>query len=183
MPYERVTPTTLTDVLLLEPKVFGDERGFFLESFNQRDFEETIGKSVDFVQDNHSCSQKGVLRGLHYQIKHSQGKIVRVTQGEVFDVVVDLRRSSSSFGQHTSALLNSVNHHQLWIPPGFAHGFLVLSETAEFLYKSTDYWFPEHERTLLWSDPDLSIDWPTENPQLSPKDLLGTILKGCEAFD
>ncbi|MBT6728281.1 MAG: dTDP-4-dehydrorhamnose 3,5-epimerase [Deltaproteobacteria bacterium] len=183
MPYERVTPTTLTDVLLLEPKVFGDERGFFLESFNQRDFEETIGKSVDFVQDNHSCSQKGVLRGLHYQIKHSQGKIVRVTQGEVFDVVVDLRRSSSSFGQHTSALLNSVNHHQLWIPPGFAHGFLVLSETAEFLYKSTDYWFPEHERTLLWSDPDLSIDWPTENPQLSPKDLQGTILKGCEAFD
>ena len=183
MPYERVTPTTLTDVLLLEPKVFGDERGFFLESFNQRDFEETIGKSVDFVQDNHSCSQKGVLRGLHYQIKHSQGKIVRVTQGEVFDVVVDLRRSSSSFGQHTSALLNSVNHHQLWIPPGFAHGFLVLSETAEFLYKTTDYWFPEHERTLLWSDPDLSIDWPIENPQLSPKDLQGTILKGCEAFD
>jgi len=183
MPYERVTPTTLTDVLLLEPKVFGDERGFFLESFNQQDFEETIGKSVDFVQDNHSCSQKGVLRGLHYQIKHSQGKIVRVTQGEVFDVVVDLRRSSSSFGQHTSALLNSVNHHQLWIPPGFAHGFLVLSETAEFLYKTTDYWFPEHERTLLWSDPDLSIDWPTENPQLSPKDLQGTILKGCEAFD
>ena len=183
MPCERVTSTTLTEVLLLEPKVFGDERGFFLESFNQQDFEEAIGKSVNFVQDNHSCSQKGVLRGLHYQIKHSQGKIVRVTQGEVFDVVVDLRRSSSSFGQHTSALLNSVNHHQLWIPPGFAHGFLVLSETAEFLYKTTDYWFPEHERTLLWSDPDLSIDWPTENPQLSPKDLQGMILKGCEAFD
>ena len=131
MPYERVTPTTLTDVLLLEPKVFGDERGFFLESFNQRDFEEAIGKSVNFVQDNHSFSQKGVLRGLHYQIKHPQGKIIRVTQGEVFDVVVDLRRSSSSFGQHTSALLNSVNHQQLWIPPGFAHGFLVISETTE----------------------------------------------------
>ena len=183
MPCERVTSTTLTEVLLLEPKVFGDERGFFLESFNQQDFEEAIGKSVNFVQDNHSCSQKGVLRGLHYQIKHPQGKLVRVIQGEVFDAVVDLRKSSPSFGQHTSTLLNSVNHHQLWIPPGFAHGFLVLSETAEFLYKTTDYWFPEHERTLLWSDPDLSIDWPTENPQLSPKDLQGMILKGCEAFD
>ena len=183
MSYERVTPTNLTDVLLLEPKVFGDERGFFLESFNQRDFEEAIGKPVNFVQDNHSCSQKGVLRGLHYQIRHPQGKLVRVTDGEVFDVVVDLRRSSSSFGQHTSALLNSVNHHQLWIPPGFAHGFLVLSENAEFLYKTTDYWYPKHERTLLWSDPDLLIDWPAENPQLSPKDLRGTILKGCEIFD
>ena len=158
MPYERVTPTNLVDVLLLEPKVFGDKRGHFLESFNKRDFEEAIGKSVNFVQDNHSCSQKGVLRGLHYQIKHPQGKIVSVTGGEVFDVVVDLRRSSSSFGQHTSALLNSGNHHQLWIPPGFAHGFLVLSETAEFLYKTTDYWYPEHEQTLLWSAPDLSID-------------------------
>ena len=183
MSYERVTPTNLTDVLLLEPKVFGDERGFFLESFNQRDFEEAIGKPVNFVQDNHSCSQKGVLRGLHYQIRHPQGKLVRVTRGEVFDVVVDLRRSSSSFGQHTSALLNSVNHHQLWIPPGFAHGFLVLSENAEFLYKTTDYWYPKHERTLLWSDPELLIDWPAENPQLSPKDLRGTILKGCEVFD
>ena len=183
MPYERVTSTTLTDVLLLEPKVFSDKRGFFLESFNQRDFEEAIGKSVNFVQDNHSCSQKGVLRGLHYQIRHPQGKLVRVTRGEVFDVVVDLRRSSSSFGQHTSALLNSVNHHQLWIPPGFAHGFLVLSETAEFLYKTTDYWYPEHERTLLWSDPELSIDWPAENPQLSPKDLQGAILRSCEVFD
>ena len=131
MPFERVTPTTLTDVLLLEPKVFSDERGFFLESFNQQDFEKAIGKSVNFVQDNHSRSQKGVLRGLHYQIKHPQGKIVRVIKGEIFDVVVDLRRSSPSFGQHTYALLNSVNHHQLWIPPGFAHGFLVLSETAE----------------------------------------------------
>ena len=132
MPYERVTPTNLVDVLLLEPKVFGDKRGHFLESFNKRDFEEAIGKSVNFVQDNHSCSQKGVLRGLHYQIKHPQGKIVRVTGGEVFDVVVDLRRSSSSFGQHTSALLNSGNHHQLWIPPGFAHGFLVLSINCNF---------------------------------------------------
>ena len=183
MPYERVTSTILTDVLLLEPKVFSDKRGFFLESFNQRDFEEAIGKSVNFVQDNHSCSQKGVLRGLHYQIRHPQGKLVRVTRGEVFDVVVDLRRSSSSFGQHTSALLNSVNHHQLWIPPGFAHGFLVLSETAEFLYKTTDYWFPEHERTLLWNDPDLQIDWPHVNPQLSTKDHQGTFLKGCELFD
>ena len=182
MPYERVTPTTLTDVLLLEPKVFSDKRGFFLESFNQRDFEEAIGKSVNFVQDNHSCSQKGVLRGLHYQIRHPQGKLVRVTRGEVFDVVVDLRRSSSSFGQHTSAPLNSVNHHQLWIPPGFAHGFFVLSETAEFLYKTTDYWFPEHEQTLLWNDPDLQIDWPHVNPQLSPKDLIGIPLKESEIF-
>ena len=183
MSYERVTQTNLADVLLLEPKVFSDERGFFLESFNQRDFEEAIGKSVNFVQDNHSCSQQGVLRGLHYQIRHPQGKLVRVTRGEVFDIVVDLRHSSSSFGQHTSALLNSVNRHQLWIPPGFAHGFLVLSETAEFLYKTTDYWYTEHERTLLWSDPELSIDWPAENPQLSPKDLQGAILRGCEVFD
>ena len=182
MPYERVTPTNLVDVLLLEPKVFGDKRGHFLESFNKRDFEEAIGKSVNFVQDNHSHSQKGVLRGLHYQIKHPQGKIVRVTQGEIFDVVVDLRRSSPSFGQHTSALLNSVNHHQLWIPPGFAHGFLVLSETTEFLYKTTDYWYPEHERTLLWNDSDLLIKWPHVNPQLSPKDLRGTLLKRCEIF-
>ena len=182
MPFERVTPTTLTDVLLLEPKVFCDERGFFLESFNQQDFEKAIGRSVIFVQDNHSRSQKGVLRGLHYQIKHPQGKIVRVTQGEIFDVVVDLRRSSPFFGQHTSALLNSVNHHQLWIPPGFAHGFLVLSETAEFLYKTTDYWYPEHERTLLWNDPDLQIDWPHVNPQLSPKDLIGMPLKESEIF-
>ena len=182
MPYERVTPTNLVDVLLLKPKVFGDERGHFLESFNKRDFEEVIGKSANFVQDNHSCSQKDVLRGLHYQIKHPQGKIVRVTQGEIFDVVVDLRRSSPSFGQHTSALLNSVNHHQLWIPPGFAHGFLVLSETAEFLYKTTDYWYPEHERTLLWNDPDLQIDWPHINPHLSPKDLIGMPLKESEIF-
>ena len=182
MPYERVTPTNLVDVLLLEPKVFGDKRGHFLESFNKRDFEEAIGKSVNFVQDNHSCSQKGVLRGLHYQIKHPQGKIVRVTGGEVFDVVVDLRRSSTSFGQHTFALLNSGNHQQLWIPPGFAHGFLVLSETAEFLYKTTDYWYPEHERTLLWNDPDLQIDWPHVNPQLSPKDLIGMPLKESEIF-
>ena len=182
MPYERVTPTNLVDVLLLEPKVFGDKRGHFLESFNKRDFEEAIGKSVNFVQDNHSCSQKGVLRGLHYQIKHPQGKIVSVTGGEVFDVVVDLRRSSTSFGQHTFALLNSGNHQQLWIPPGFAHGFLVLSETAEFLYKTTDYWYPEHERTLLWNDPDLQIGWPHVNPQLSPKDLIGMPLKESEIF-
>ena len=183
MSYERMTPTNLADVLLLEPKVFSDERGFFLESFNQRDFEEAIGKSVNFVQDNHSYSQQGVLRGLHFQIRHPQGKLVRVTDGEVFDVIVDLRRSSPCFGQHTCTRLSSVNHHQLWIPPGFAHGFLVLSETAEFLYKTTDYWYPEHERTLLWSDPELSIDWPAENPQLSHKDLQGAILTGCEVFD
>ena len=182
MPCERVTSTTLTEVLLLEPKVFGDERGFFLESFNQQDFEEAIGKSVNFVQDNHSFSQKGVLRGLHYQIKHPQGKLVRVIQGEVFDVVVDLRKSSPSFGQHTSTLLNSVNHQQLWIPPGFAHGFLVISETTELLYKTAEYWYPEHERTLLWNDPDLLIDWPHANPQLSIKDLQGTLLKSCEVF-
>jgi dTDP-4-dehydrorhamnose 3,5-epimerase len=182
MPYERVIPTTLLDVLLLEPKVVGDDRGFFFESFNQQDFEEAVGKPVNFVQDNHSCSQRGVLRGLHYQIKHSQGKVVRVIQGEVFDVVVDLRRSSPCFGQHTTALLNSENHHQLWIPPGFAHGFLVLSQAAEFLYKTTDYWYPDHERTLLWNDPDLSIDWPQENIQLSQKDLQGTFFQGCETF-
>ena len=182
MPYERVTSTTLTDVLLLEPKVFSDEREFFLESFNQRDFEEVLGKSVNFVQDNHSCSQQGVLRGLHFQIRHPQGKLVRVTDGEVFDVAVDLRRSSPSFGQHTCTRLSSVNQNQLWIPSGFAHGFLVLSETAEFLYKTTDYWYPEHERTLLWRDPELLIDWPAENPQLSPKDLIGMPLKESEIF-
>ena len=178
-----VIKTKLKDCVIIEPKVYGDERGFFLESFNQRDFEEAIGKAVNFVQDNHSCSQQGVLRGLHFQIRHPQGKLVRVTHGEVFDVVVDLRHSAPCFGQHTCTRLSSVNHHQLWIPPGFAHGFLVLSETAEFLYKTTDYWYPEHERTLLWSDPELLIDWPAENPQLSPKDLQGAILRSCEVFD
>ena len=166
-------PTNLADVLLLEPKVFSDERGFFLESFNQRDFEEAIGKSVNFVQDNHSCSQQGVLRGLHFQIRHPQGKLVRVTDGEVFDVVVDLRRSSPCFGQHTYTRLSSVNHHQLWIPPGFAHGFVVTSEIADFEYKCTNFYDPNDEICIKWDDKDLAIDWPIKNPIISEKDSNG----------
>lgn len=159
MPYS-VTPTCLPGVLILEPKVFGDARGFFFESFNQRDFELATGVQAQFVQDNHSKSVHGVLRGLHYQIQHPQGKLVRVVQGEVFDVAVDLRRSSPHFGQWAGVNLSSNNQRQLWVPPGFAHGFLVMSETAEFLYKTTEYWYPEHERSLLWNDPSLGITWP-----------------------
>ena len=152
-----VTPTAISDVLMLEPQVFGDERGFFMEAFNARDFARVTGLEVSFVQDNHSKSAHGVLRGLHYQIAHPQGKLVRVTQGEVFDVAVDLRRASPHFGRWVGERLSAENHRQMWIPPGFAHGFLVLSECAEFLYKTTDYWYPEHERSLLWNDPDLAI--------------------------
>ena len=148
----QITPTALPDVLLIEPKVFGDERGFFFESWNRRAFA-AAGIDVDFVQDNHSRSRRGVLRGLHYQIEHAQGKLVRVIEGEVFDVAVDLRRSSPSFGRSVGVVLSAANRRMLWIPPGFAHGFVVLSESAEFLYKATDYWYPEHERTLLWNDP------------------------------
>ena len=172
MPYT-VTTTPLDGVLLLEPKVFGDERGFFFESFNQRDFDQATGLSVQFVQDNHSKSSHGVLRGLHYQIQHPQGKLVRVTAGEVFDVVVDLRSSAATFGRSYCITLSADNQKQLWIPPGFAHGFLVTSESAEFLYKTTDYWYPEFERSLLWSDPALGIEWPIaqgQEPVMAMKD-------------
>ena len=182
MPYT-VTPTALPGVLILEPKVFGDARGFFFESFNQRDFAQATGLDVQFVQDNHSRSVKGVLRGLHYQIQHPQGKLVRVTQGEVFDVVVDLRRSSPHFGQWVGEVLSADNHRQLWVPPGFAHGFLVTSDSAEFLYKTTDYWYPEHERSLLWNDPSVNVQWPLQGvPQLAAKDAAGKKLQDAEVF-
>ncbi|MCF7200516.1 dTDP-4-dehydrorhamnose 3,5-epimerase [Pseudomonas oligotrophica] len=179
----KVVETSLPEVLILEPKVFGDERGFFYESFNAAAFEAATGLQRQFVQDNHSKSRRGVLRGLHYQIQQPQGKLVRVVQGEVFDVAVDLRRSSPSFGRWTGVLLNAENKRQLWIPEGFAHGFVVLSETAEFLYKTTDYYAPEHERSLLWNDPELGIEWPLdEAPQLSAKDIAGKLLRDAELF-
>src|SRR5438270_63286 len=155
----QVTPTAIADVKLVEPKVFADARGFFLESYNRRALA-GAGIDAEFVQDNHSRSSRGVLRGLHYQIVHPQGKLVRATLGEVLDVAVDLRRASPTFGSHLAIALSAENKRMLWIPPGFAHGFLVVSEEAEFLYKTTDYWHPEHERTLLWNDPALAIDWP-----------------------
>ena len=157
----KVTPLTLPEVLLIEPRVFGDDRGFFYESWNRRAFAQA-GIDVDFVQDNHSRSRRGVLRGLHYQIEHAQGKLVRAIAGEVFDVAVDLRRSSPTFGRAVCITLSAANKRMLWIPPGFAHGFLVVSDEAEFLYKTTDYWYPEHERTLLWNDPALAIAWPLD---------------------
>lgn len=159
MPYQ-VSSTPIPGLLVLEPKVFGDARGFFFESFNHRDFTQATGLERTFVQDNHSKSAKGVLRGLHYQVQHPQGKLVRVTQGEVFDVAVDIRADSPTYGQWFGLALSAENKKQLWIPEGLAHGFLVTSESAEFLYKTTDYWYPEHERSLLWRDPDLAIDWP-----------------------
>ena len=167
MPYT-VTKTDLPEVLILEPKVFGDDRGFFFESFNQRDFQQATGLDVSFVQDNHSKSSQAVLRGLHYQIQQPQGKLVRVTQGAVFDVAIDLRRSSSNFGKWVGVELSADNKRQLWVPPGFAHGFVVTSESAEFLYKTTDYWYPEHERNLLWCDPTVGILWPVKDvPKLA----------------
>ena len=182
MPYT-VTRTALPEVLILEPKVFGDERGFFYESFNQRDFQECTGLDVAFVQDNHSKSTRGVLRGLHYQIKHPQGKLVRVTQGAVFDVAVDMRRASPNFGKWVGVELSADNKRQLWVPPGFAHGFVVTSDTAEFLYKTTDYWFPEHERSLLWNDPTVGIVWPLAGqPTLAPKDAVGKLLAEADTF-
>ena len=179
-----VTATAIPDVLVLEPKVFGDDRGFFFESFNARDFERATGLQRNFVQDNHSRSVKNVLRGLHYQIKQPQGKLVRVVLGEVYDVAVDLRRSSKSFGRWVGVRLSAENKKQLWIPEGFAHGFMVVSEVAEFLYKATDYYAPEHERSLLWSDPRVAVDWPLEGvqPLLSPKDTTGRELADCEVF-
>jgi dTDP-4-dehydrorhamnose 3,5-epimerase len=182
MPYT-VTPTALPEVLILEPRVFGDARGFFFESFNQRDFAQATGLDVEFVQDNHSRSVKGVLRGLHYQIQHPQGKLVRVTQGEVFDVVVDLRRDSPNFGKWDGVLLSADNKRQLWVPPGFAHGFVVTSDTAEFLYKTTDYWYPEHERSLLWNDPAVGVRWPlAAEPKLAAKDAAAKTLAEAEVF-
>jgi dTDP-4-dehydrorhamnose 3,5-epimerase len=179
----QITPTALPDVLLVEPKVFGDERGFFFESWNRRAFA-AAGIDAEFVQDNHSRSGRGVLRGLHYQIEHAQGKLVRVTEGEVFDVAVDLRRSSPAFGRCVGVVLSAANRRMLWIPPGFAHGFVVLSENAEFLYKATDYWYPQHERTLLWSDPALAIDWPLEGlPTLAAKDAAGRLLADADVYD
>lgn len=179
----KATPLAIPDVILFEPKVFGDERGFFFESFNQRQFEEAVGRPVQFVQDNHSRSVKNVLRGLHYQIKQPQGKLVRVVAGEVFDVAVDLRKSSPAFGQWVGARLSAENKHQLWVPEGFAHGFVVLSEAAEFLYKTTDYYAPEHERCIAWNDPSLDIDWPVkEAPALSSKDSHGLLLNQAEVF-
>jgi dTDP-4-dehydrorhamnose 3,5-epimerase len=178
----QVTPTTLPDVRLIEPKVFGDERGFFYESWNRRALSEA-GVDAEFVQDNHSRSRRGVLRGLHYQIAHPQGKLVRVTAGEVFDVAVDLRRASPSFGAHVAITLSADNKRMLWVPPGFAHGFLVVSDVAEFLYKTTDYWYPEHERTLLWNDPALGIAWPEAGAlTLAQKDAAGTPFAAAETY-
>jgi len=178
----KVTPTELPDVLLIEPRVFADERGFFFESYNRRALAEA-GLAGEFVQDNHSRSRRGVLRGLHYQIEHAQGKLVRVTLGEVFDVAVDIRRSSPTFGRWTGMVLSAENKRMLWIPPGYAHGFLVTSDVAEFLYKTTDYWYPEFERTLLWSDPAVGIDWPLAGaPTVAPKDAAGRPLAVAEVY-
>lgn len=178
-----IIPTAIPDVVILEPKVFGDDRGFFYESFNQKQFEEAIGQKVSFVQDNHSRSSKGVLRGLHYQIQQPQGKLVRCSLGEVFDVAVDIRRSSPTFGQWVGVHLSAENKRQLWVPEGFAHGFVVLSDAAEFLYKTTDYYAPEHERCILWNDPELAVKWPLEQePILSQKDSQGLLFKSSDFF-
>jgi len=180
-----VIQTDLPGVLVLEPRVFGDARGFFLESWNARAFRDATGVDAAFVQDNHSRSARGVLRGLHYQLVHPQGKLVRVVSGEVFDVAVDLRRSSPTFGRWTGIRLDAVTHRQLWIPPGFGHGFLVLSETADFLYKTTEYWYPEHDRGLAWNDPDLAIDWPLDGatPLLAAKDAAAPRLADVDLYD
>ena len=179
----QVIRSELPGVLVLEPKVFGDARGFFYESFNARAFEQATGLACEFVQDNHSRSQRGVLRGLHYQVQQAQGKLVRVTAGEVFDVVVDLRSSSPSFGRLLGVHLSAENKRQVWVPEGFAHGFLVLSEVAEFLYKTTDYYAPEHERCIRWDDPTLAIDWPLDGPpQLSAKDQAGLAFSAADLF-
>lgn len=181
----KVTPCAIADVLLIEPRVFGDERGFFYESFNQRAFNLATGLAPSFVQDNHSKSARGVLRGLHYQLHQPQGKLVRVVAGEVFDVAVDIRRNSPTFGKWAGEVLSADNKRQLWVPPGLAHGFLVLSETAEFLYKTTDYYAPEFERCIAWNDPDLAIVWPTPQggPQLSAKDAAGATFLQAELTD
>lgn len=179
-----VIQTTIPDVFIIEPKVFGDERGFFMESFNEKTFREKTGVTSPFVQDNHSRSAKNVLRGLHYQIKQAQGKLVRVVSGEVYDVAVDIRKSSPTFGQWTGCLLSETNKKQFWVPAGFAHGFVVLSDTADFLYKTTDYYAPEYERSILWNDPTLNIDWKiVGEPVLSSKDKAGVPLEKAEVFE
>ena len=179
-----VTPTVIPDVLLIEPKVFGDDRGFFFESFNAREWERLTGVKATFVQDNHSRSARGVLRGLHYQVQQTQGKLVRVVRGEVYDVVVDIRRGSPTFGKHEGLILSESNKRMLWAPPGFAHGFLVLSESADFLYKTTEYYAPEFERTIAWDDAELGIPWPlTEaKPTLSKKDQAGVRFRDAEVL-
>ena len=180
----KATPLAIPDVMLIEPKVFGDDRGFFFESFNHAQFEAAVGKPVSFVQDNHSRSVKNVLRGLHYQIQQPQGKLVRVVQGEVFDVAVDIRKSSPTFGQWVGEILSADNKCQLWVPEGFAHGFFVISEWAEFCYKTTDYYAPEYERCIAWNDSQLAIDWPltTIPPALSGKDQTGLMFNKAELF-
>ena len=179
----QIQTTAIPDVLILEPTVFGDDRGFFYESFNKKRFAELTGVTREFIQDNHSKSAKGVLRGLHYQIQQPQGKLVRVTAGEVFDVVVDLRKSSTTFGKWLGVVLSAANKRQLWVPEGFAHGFVVTSDSAEFLYKTTDYWAPEFERCVLWNDPAIGIDWPLDGePLLSGKDKTGTPLANADVF-
>ena len=179
----KATPTVIPDMLVIEPRVFGDARGFFYESFNQNAFNEATGLDLNFVQDNHSRSARGVLRGLHYQIRQPQGKLVRVVRGAVFDVAVDIRKRSPTFGQWVGVELTEDNHKQLWVPPGFAHGFVVTSESADFLYKATDYYAPQHERCIAWNDPAIGIQWPQgAAPQLSAKDLLGKPLASAEVF-
>ncbi|MGX5662548.1 dTDP-4-dehydrorhamnose 3,5-epimerase [Diaphorobacter sp.] len=179
----KATRLAIPEVVLIEPQVFGDARGFFFESFNQKTFNEATGTDHPFVQDNHSRSSQGVLRGLHYQIQQPQGKLVRVARGKVWDVAVDIRKSSPTFGQWVGAELSEDNQHQLWVPPGFAHGFVVLSESADFLYKTTDYYAPEHERCIAWNDPQLGIRWPYEGePRLSAKDAQGLALAAAEVF-
>ena len=178
-----IVPTALPDVLIIEPKVFGDARGFFFESFNARAFRQATGVALDFVQDNHSRSAQGVLRGLHYQLQQAQGKLVRVARGSVYDVAVDVRKSSPTFGRWVGVELSESNQRQLWVPPGFAHGFLVTSASADFLYKTTDYYAPEHERSIAWNDPAIGIEWPlTGEPQLSAKDRQGVPLAQAEVF-
>jgi dTDP-4-dehydrorhamnose 3,5-epimerase len=178
-----VTATTLPEVKLIEPRVFGDDRGFFFESFNEREFSDCVEGGVRFVQDNHSRSAKGVLRGLHYQIEHAQGKLVRAIEGTVFDVVVDIRRGSPRFGKWVGVELSAENRRQLWVPPGFAHGFVALTDSAQFLYKTTDYWYPEFERCIAWNDPDIGIAWPIEGaPTLAAKDAAGKRLAEAEVY-
>ena len=179
----KALPTAIPGVLVLEPRVHGDARGFFLESWNRRTFEQAVGRDVEFVQDNHSASARHVLRGLHYQVEHAQGKLVRVVEGEVFDVAVDLRRSSPTFGRWVGERLSAANRRMLWIPEGFAHGFLVLSERAQFLYKTSDYYAPEGDRGLRWNDPRIGVEWPLEGePQLSGKDAQAPLLEAADTF-
>ncbi len=181
----KITQTKIPEVLIIEPRVFQDERGFFLESFNQKAFDEAVGAHYSFVQDNHSSSMANILRGLHYQLQNAQGKLVRVAIGSIYDVAVDIRQGSPTFGKSVGKILSAENKKQLWIPPGFAHGFYVLSETADVLYKATDFYSPEHERSLVWNDPDLNIQWPTagKEPILSGKDAAGATLQTADLVD